>query len=175
MLTPNGLKLIREGKEYKYECLDIRMREMRGEKWTICYDMKNMNEVVALSEDSRVRFVLEAKEKVPMCIAEVTERDVEILQKIKGFNSKLSHHVMQKRLKHQELAEGYVAKHQLEGTLAGRLLVDAKGQHKDLKAEERLRIKKAMQEAEPVEVEEEIMGEKIEKEIRQRQSIYSKF
>lgn len=175
MLTPNGLKLIREGKEYKYECLDIRMREMRGEKWTICYDMKNMNEVVALSEDSRVRFVLEAKEKVAMCIAEVTERDVEILQKIKGFNSNLSHHVMQKRLKHQELAEGYVAKHQLEGTLAGRLLVDAKGQHKDLKTEERLRIKKAMQEAEPVEVEEEIMEEKIEKEIRQRQSIYSKF
>jgi hypothetical protein len=32
-----------------------------------------------------------------------------------------------------------------------------------------------MQEAEPVEVEEEIMEEKIEKEIRQRQSIYSKF
>lgn len=175
MLTPNGLKLIREGKEYKYECLDIRMREMRGEKWTICYDMKNMNEVVALSEDNRVRFVLEAKEKVAMCIAEVTERDIEILKKIKGFNSNLSHHVMKKRLKNQELAEGYVAKHQLEGTLAGRLLVDAKGQHKDLKVEERLRIKKAMQEAEPVEVEEEIMEEKIEKEIRQRQSIYSKF
>lgn len=137
MLTPNGLKLIREGKEYKYECFDIRMREMRGERWTICYDMKNMNNVLAVSEDRRSMFVLEAKEKVAMCIADVTEEDVRVLNSIGAFNKRLTAHVTTKRVRNQELAEGYISKHQLEGTLAGRLLTDGRGQHKDLKSAER--------------------------------------
>jgi hypothetical protein len=137
MLTPNGLKLIREGKEYKYECFDIRMREMRGERWTICYDMKNMNNVLAVSEDRRSMFVLEAKEKVAMCIADVTEEDVRVLNSIGAFNKRLTAHITTKRVRNQELAESYISKHQLEGTLAGRLLTDGRGQHKDLKSAER--------------------------------------
>lgn len=145
MLTPNGLKLVREGVEYKYECFDIKMREMRGERWTICYDLKNMNQVAALSEDGRTRFVLEAKQKVAMCLADATEEDVAILRNYGAFNRGLTNYVTTTRVKNQELASEYITKHQLEGTLAGRLLVDAKGQHKDLKSAERKRLAEAVE------------------------------
>lgn len=174
MLTPNGLKLIREGKEYKYECFDIKMREMRGERWTICYDIKNMNQVVALSEDGRMRFVLEAKQKVAMCLADATEEDVAILRNYGSFNRQLSNYVTTTRIKNQELAKEYIAKHQLEGTLAGRLLVDGKGQHKDLKSAERKKLAEAV-EYEEVEVSREEEKQAIVREEKVRKiDIYSK-
>ena len=139
MLTPNGIKLIRDGEEYKYECADIRMREMRGERWTICYNRNNMNVAVAESEDGRVRFELHAKVKVPMAIADCTEEDFRVLQGYRDFNKQLKSYVGEKRAENQALAIGYVEKKQLAGTFAGRLLTE-NGQHKDLKAKERKRL-----------------------------------
>ena len=181
MLTPNGLKLIREGVEYKYECFNIKMREMRGERWTVCYDLKNMNQVLAVSEDGRSRFVLEAKQKVAMCLADATEEDVSILKNYGAFNRSLSNYVTTSRIRNQELASGYITKHQLEGTLAGRLLTDGKGQHKDLKAEERRNRLKAMAEdAEVVEDDSETKRQRDNETTRLREEkvrkidIYSK-
>lgn len=164
MLTPNGIKLIRDGVEHKFECLDIRMREMRGERWTICYNRNNMNVAMAESEDGRVRFELHAKVKVPMAIADCTEEDFKVLQGYRDFNKQLKSYVGEKRAENQDLAIGYVEKHQLAGTFAGRLLTE-NGQHKDLKAKERKRLAVAATEVK------EIKEEKKEREIV---SIYSK-
>ncbi len=174
MLTPNGLKLVREGVEYKYECFDIKMREMRGERWTICYDMKNMNHVAALSEDGRTRFVLESKQKVAMALADATEEDKAILLNIGVFNRSLTNYVTKTRVKNQELAGEYITKHQLEGTLAGRLLTDGKGQHKDLKSAERKKLAEAV-EYEEVTVSREEEKQTIVREEKVRKiDIYSK-
>ena len=170
MLTPNGLKLIREGVEYKYECFNIKMREMRGERWTVCYDLKNMNQVLAVSEDGRSRFVLEAKQKVAMCLADATEEDVAILKNYGAFNRSLTNYITTSRIRNQELASGYISKHQLEGTLAGRLLTDGKGQHKDLKTAERKRLAEAV---EYEEVEQKREEKKAEEKVR-KIDIYSK-
>lgn len=167
MLTPNGIKLIRDGVEYKYECADIKMREMRGERWTICYNRTNMNVAVAESEDGRMRFELHAKVKVPMAIADCTEEDFKVLQGYRDFNKQLKTYVGERRAANQALAIGYVEKKQLAGTFAGRLLTE-NGQHKDLKAKERKRLAAMKKEAEDVEV---IKEEKKEREIV---SIYSK-
>ena len=164
MLTPNGIKLIRDGEEYKYECADIKMREMRGERWTICYNRNNMNVAVAESEDGRIRFELHAKVKVPMAIADCTGEDFKVLQGYKDFNKQLKTYVGERRSENQALAIEYVEKKQLAGTFAGRLLTE-NGQHKDLKAKERKRLAVEVTEVK------EIKEEKKEREIV---SIYSK-
>jgi dihydroneopterin aldolase len=80
-----------------------------------------------------------------MCLADATEEDVAILRNYGAFNRGLTNYVTTTRVKNQELASEYITKHQLEGTLAGRLLVDAKGQHKDLKSAERKRLAEAVE------------------------------
>lgn len=139
MLTPNGIKVIRGGKEYKFECEDIKMREMRGERWTVCFDLWNMNHAVAVSEDGRTAFELHAKQKVHMALADRTEEDEIILTGYGEFNKKLETHIAEERVKRQEIVNEYITKQQLAGTLAARLLTEG-GQHKDKKAEERQRL-----------------------------------
>lgn len=139
MLTPNGIKLIRDAKEYKYECRDIRMREQRGERWRIHYDLGNMNQVLAVSEDGRSRFMLEAKQKVHMALADCTEADFAALADYREWNASLMAHIAEEKAKKQAEALEYIEKKQLAGTLAGRLLTEG-GQHKDLKAAERKKL-----------------------------------
>lgn len=150
MLTPNGIKLIREGKEYKFECYDIKMRELRGERWTICYDRANMNSAVALSEDGRYIFELVAKEKVHMALADRTEEDEKILAGYSEFNARLDKVIIEERCRRQEIVNDYIEKNNLTGTFGARLLTE-NGQHKDLKSAERKRLaESAEKEKEPV-------------------------
>lgn len=139
MLTPNGIKLIRDSKEYKYECRDIKMREQRGERWRIHYDLNNMNQVLAVSEDGRSRFMMEAKQKVHMALADCTEADFAALADYREWNASLMAHIAEEKAKKQAEALEYIEKKQLAGTLAGRLLTEG-GQHKDLKAAERKKL-----------------------------------
>lgn len=137
MLTPNGIKLIRSGKEYKFDCFDIQMRQMRGERWKVHFDTRNMSHAVAESEDGRFRFMLEAKRKVPMAIADYKEEDYAALEMYRTFNEGLRDYVGGERARRQEIVAGYVSKAQLEGDLAARLLTDKGGRHKDNKSSQR--------------------------------------
>lgn len=175
MLTPNGVKLIREGVEYKYDCFDIKMREMRGERWKIHYDRDDMRQVVAESEDGRFRFEMCQKKRVPMALADFTEEDEGVLAMYRQFNEGLTHYIGSERAKRQELAQGFVSKQQLEGELAAKLLTDKKGQHKDRKYEERKRLSEAAgrmaEEAEYDEVQQEKKKRQREVEV---EDIYSR-
>ena len=166
MLTPNGIKLIREGVEYKFECRDIRMREQRGERWTICFDLRNMNYAAAVSEDGRTMYQLEAKKKVHMALADRTEEDERILAGYGEFNSRLIKHIGEERAKRQEIARGYIERHQLSGTYAARLLTE-NGNHKDLAWAERKRLAEA---AEAEEVEEVVVVQS-KKESKRREQV----
>ena len=167
MLTPNGIKLIRDSKEYKYECRDIRMREQRGERWRIHYDLGDMNQVVAVSEDGRSRFLMEAKKKVHMALADCTAEDFETLADYRGWNEQLLAHVSEGRSKNQVQAAEFIERKQLYGTLAGRLLTEG-GQHKDLKAAERKRLAVAAEQSEKA----ERQAVKREKKQRRVEDIY---
>ena len=137
MLTANGIKMVRGGKEYKYECDDIGIREHSDKRWILHYDLENMSQAVAESEDGRYRYMVHAKEKVPMALCDYTDEDYEKLNRYREFNKKLISQVEEKVAIRQRMASDYINKAQLEGDLAARVLLDKNGQHKDRKYIER--------------------------------------
>lgn len=133
MLTPNGLKLIRDGVEYKFDSFDIEMRVHRGERWTLRYDLGDMNQALAVSEDGRLRYMVEAKKKVPMALVDYKEEDWKALMEYRQFNRQLTERVTEHVCEVQERAREFVTRAQLESPMSALLLTDSKGQHKDNK------------------------------------------
>ena len=130
MLTPNGLKLIRDGVEYKFDSFDIEMRAHRGERWTLRYDLGDMNQALAVSEDGRLRYMVEAKKKVPMALVDYEEEDWKALTEYRQFNRQLTERVTGHVCEVQERAREFVTRAQLESPMSALLLTDSKGQHK---------------------------------------------
>lgn len=133
MLTPNGLRLVRDGVEYKFDSFDIEMRKHRGERWTLHYDLGDMNQALAVSEDGTLRFMVEAKKKVPMALVDYKEEDWKALTEYRQFNARMVETVKDHVCGVQEMARDYVTRAQLESPLSGLLLTDGKGRHKDSK------------------------------------------
>ncbi|MBQ0112465.1 MAG: hypothetical protein KBT03_04970 [Bacteroidales bacterium] len=131
MLTANGLRLVRGGKEYKYECFDIQMREHADKKWILHYDMDDMQQVVAESEDGKLRYMMQMKDVVPMALVDYTEEDYEKLSRTREYNKRLDQYVTEKVVERDKLAAPLMSKAQLEGDFSAKLLTDKNGQHKD--------------------------------------------
>ncbi len=130
MLTPNGLKLVRGGVEYKFDCFNIEMREHRGERWTLRYDLGDMNQALAVSEDGTLRYMVEQKTKVPMALVDYKEEDWKALAEYRHYNVQLTERVTKHVCQVQEAAREYVTREQLESPMSALLLTDRKGQHK---------------------------------------------
>lgn len=133
MLTPNGLKLVRGGVEYKFDCFDLEMREHRGERWTLRYDLGDMNQALAVSEDGTLRYMVEQKTKVPMALVDYKEEDWKALAEYRHYNAQLTERVTKHVCQVQEAAREYVTREQLESPMSALLLTDRNGQHKDNK------------------------------------------
>lgn len=155
MLTANGIKVVRDGVEYKYDCWDAEMREHRSERWTICYDKADMNRALAVNEDGTLRYMLDAKVKVPMALVDYQEQDWQALTAYREYNAQLVTGLQEKRRRLVALAEGYVSKAQIEGDLSAKLLTDSMGQHKDHKSTQRKqRVEQLSEAVEAEEIEE---------------------
>ncbi len=133
ILTPNGLKLVCSGVEYKFDCFDIEMREHRGERWTLRYDLGDMNQALAVSEDGTLRYMVEQKTKVPMALVDYKEEDWAALSEYRQYNARLTERVTKHVCQVQETAREYVTRAQLESPMSALLLTDRKGQHKSNK------------------------------------------
>lgn len=133
MLTPNGLKLIRDGVEYKFDSFDIEMRKHKGERWTLRYDLGDMNQALAVSEDGTLRYMVAAKKRVPMALVDYKEEDWTALTEYRQFNRQLTERVTEHVCEVQEKAREFVTRAQLESPMSALLLTDSKGQHKDNK------------------------------------------
>lgn len=131
MLTPNGLKLVRDGVEYKFDSFDIGMRQHRGERWTLRYDLGDMNQALAVSEDGTLRYMVEAKKKVPMALVDYEEEDWKALAEYRQFNDRLTERVTEHVCQIQDTAREYVTRAQLESPMSALLLTDRRGQHKN--------------------------------------------
>lgn len=140
MLTPNGLKLVRDGVEYKFDSFDIEMREHRGERWTLRYDLGDMNQALAVSEDGRLRYMVEAKKKVPMALVDYEEEDWKALTEYRQFNARLTERVTEHVCEVQDRAREFVTRAQLESPMSALLLTDSKGQHKQNKRQAQRRL-----------------------------------
>ena len=133
MLTPNGLKLVRDGVEYKFDSFDIEMRKHKGERWTLRYDLGDMNQALAVSEDGTLRYMVAAKKRVPMALVDYKEEDWTALTEYRQFNRELTERVTEHVCEVQEKAREFVTRAQLESPMSALLLTDNKGQHKDNK------------------------------------------
>lgn len=140
MLTPNGLKLVRDGVEYKFDSFDIEMREHRGERWTLRYDLADMNQALAVSEDGRLRYMVEAKKRVPMALVDYEEEDWKALAEYRQFNAQLTERVTEHVCQVQDRAREFVTRAQLESPMSALLLTDSKGQHKQNKRQAQRRL-----------------------------------
>ena len=127
-----------------YDCFDINFRRYAGERWTVKYDPDDLGEVLAVSEDGSLRFMLTEKYVQPMALADRKPGDAAELQKVMQFNRDLEQHET------EQLAEAYGKTEQLIqdnpqiGNILGRLLIcDSDGQHKLPKARKRLQATEA--------------------------------
>ena len=66
----SGLRPTLLGMKRDYDCFDVRFRQYAGKRWTVKYDPDNLHEVLAVSEDGTLRFMLTEKYVQPMALAE---------------------------------------------------------------------------------------------------------
>ena len=88
-----GLRPTILGIKRDYDCFDINFRRYAGERWTVKYDPDDLGEVLAVSEDGSLRFMLTEKYVQPMALADRKPGDAAELQKVMQFNRDLEHHV----------------------------------------------------------------------------------
>lgn len=148
-----GLRPTILGQKRDYDCFDIRFREYSSVKWTVKYDPDDLGEVLAVSEDGTLRFMLTEKYVHPMALADRKEGDAEQLARVQSFNASIEEHVQQKMLTANRTAEQLISSNPAAKNLLGRLLLtDSQGQHKLPKAEARLKAEVVDVEVEEVPV-----------------------
>lgn len=130
-----GLRPTLLGMKRDYDCFDMRFRQHAGTRWTVKYDPDNLHEVLAVSEDGALRFMLTEKYVQPMALADRKEGDAAQLQKVYEFNEQMEQHITDRLALAYEKAEPIM----LQNNILNRLLIcDSDGQHKLPKARRRL-------------------------------------
>lgn len=131
-----GLRPTLLGMKRDYDCFDIRFREHAGTRWTVKYDPDDLHEVLAVSEDGTLRFLLTEKHVQPMALADRQAGDAAELQKVFDFNERLEGYAIGSLRADYERADAYLRD---DNTLGRLLLCDSRGQHKLPKARKRLK------------------------------------
>ncbi len=137
-----GLRPTIEGVKRTYDCFDPRFREHAHVRWAVMYDPAHLDRVLAVSEDGRLRFMLEEKYVQPMALADRKEGDAEQLARVDNFNSQLKGKIINELAATTETIHQLISRHPaLEGSLAKAVLCDSNGQHKNRRNQARLRAK----------------------------------
>lgn len=138
-LEGSGLNVKLLGARRSYDCFDLRFRQYAHIRWNVKYDPDNLDQVLAVSDDGALRFMLESKYVQPMALVERTEGDAAKLARVKQYNTHL-----------EDYAKGFIAtadkrveqlfahNPQLDNPLARAVLCDSRGQHKDQRNARRL-------------------------------------
>lgn len=137
-LEGSGLKPTINGIKRSYDCFTPEFRMYSHLKWVVKYDPDNLNEILAVSEDGSLRFMLEEKYVQPMALAERKEGDSEQLQRVRNFNKTLETGVIERlAIAGQHTKELLDANPQIDTTLSRLILCDSDGQHKNQRNKQR--------------------------------------
>lgn len=132
----SGLRPTLLGMKRDYDCFDVRFRQHAGKRWIVKYDPDNLQDVLAVSEDGKLRFMLTEKYVQPMALADRKEGDAIALQRVQEFNRQLEEHVTERLALAYEKAQPIL----MQDNILNRLLIcDSRGQHKLPKAQKRLK------------------------------------
>lgn len=111
-VSGKGLTATINGQPTTYESFDAAFWELQHLKWTVQYVEHDLSRVLAVSEDGKHRFELEAKYIVPMDVRSMKPADYEHLKRVKDFNKE-----REDNIKEQRVVDAEVVKEVLNNTL----------------------------------------------------------
>lgn len=138
-LEGSGLNVRLLGERHIYDSFDLEFRKYAHLRWNIKYDPDNMQEVLAVSDEGDLRFILEEKHVQPMALADRRPGDAEELQRVRDFNKDLKRMVIEHDAQATEIVRESLLRHpDLNNPYITGVLTDSRGQNKDRKSQYRL-------------------------------------
>lgn len=137
-LVGSGLNITINGSKEVYDSYDLNFRKQSHQDWQIIYDPENTDSVLAVSTDTKHRFLLEKKYTQAMAIDDRGENDTKELKKVNDYNKQAIDYIIGERKENALVLENLFENPLLSDTLAKHLIVDSRGQHKDQKSRERI-------------------------------------
>lgn len=147
-LEGSGLNIRLLGERHTYDTFNLEFRKYAHLRWNVKYDPDNMQEVLAVSDEGDIRFLLEEKYVQPMALADRSEADSRELQRVRDFNNDLKRMVLDHDAKATEIVRESLMEHpDLHNPYITGVLTDSRGQNKDRKSQYRLEYTDIAEEA----------------------------
>lgn len=147
-LEGSGLNIRLLGERHTYDSFDLEFRKYAHLRWNVKFDPDNMQEVLAVSDEGDIRFLLEEKYVQPMALADRRAGDAEELQRVRDFNNDLKRMVLDHDAKATEIVRESLMEHpDLHNPYITGVLTDSRGQNKDRKSQYRLEYTDIAEEA----------------------------
>ena len=148
-LEGSGLNIRLLGERRTYDSFNLDFRKYSHLRWNVKYDPDDMHEVLAVSDEGDIKFMLEEKFVQPMALADRRPGDAEELQKVRDFNNDLKRMVIEHDARATEIVRESLLEHpDLHNPYITGVLTDSRGQNKDRKSQYRLEYTEAVEEAE---------------------------
>lgn len=148
-LSGSGLNVRLLGERRTYDSFDIDFRRHSHIRWNVKYDPEDLSEVLAVSDEGDIRFLLEEKYVQPMALADRQPGDAEELERVRRFNHGLKAHILEFKEQARELVNDSLLQHpDLHNEYVKSLITDSRGQHKDRRDQCRLEYTAAAEEVE---------------------------
>lgn len=146
-LEGSGLNVRLLGERHTYDSFDLEFRKYAHLRWNIKFDPDDMHEVLAVSDEGDLQFLLEEKYVQPMALADRRPGDAEELQRIQDFNDGLKRMVIEHDARASQIAQESLLQHpDLNNPYITGVLTDSRGQNKDRKSQYRLEYTSAEEE-----------------------------
>lgn len=147
-LEGSGLNIRLLGERRTYDSFDLEFRKYAHLRWNVKYDPDNLSEVLAVSDEGDIRFLLEEKYVQPMALADRRSGDAEELQRVRDFNRDLRQMVIEHDAQATETIRESLLQHpDLHNPYVTGVLTDSRGQNKDRKSQYRLEYTDIAEEA----------------------------
>lgn len=147
-LTGAGLITRIKGQELCFDSFDINFRKLAHIDWCVKYDSTDLSNVLVINAESKngklvkeigtYQFILQQKYIQPMALAERSEQDAFQLKKTTEYNNRIVNYITNEREKNAKKIEDLLQRPELNNTLAKLILIDSKGQHKNIKNENKI-------------------------------------
>lgn len=138
-LEGSGLNIRLLGERRTYDSFDLEFRKYAHLRWNVKYDPDNLQEVLAVSDEGDIRFMLEEKYVQPMALADRRPGDAEELERVRDFNKELKRAVIERTAQAAEIVRESLLRHpDTDNPYITGVLTDSRGQNKDRKSQYRL-------------------------------------
>lgn len=134
-ITGMGLTITIGGEKMIYDSFDPAFRALNHIKWQVVFDECDTEQILAISEDDKRRFVLDRKRALPMDVRSMTPDDHEFHSKITQFNKTRMEEIVQTYISDAEVVNEVIGSSNLNiedyNEAAIKLMFTYNGQQKE--------------------------------------------